>query len=123
MDAPKNATIPKGDTIEDVRKAAAEIQEHLNEPTCKHPERLSWLYNNYGMVPAVRQIISRDYDRRAVHSGFGHPNCTCFRAPPCNSCVEDTVWDPEGDPDVEAIYYENGEEIGRKMRKSKTKSP
>lgn len=34
-----------------------------------------------------KYLRDKEYDARAMHPGFGAPDCTCHIAPPCNQCI------------------------------------
>ncbi len=76
---------------QEIINAGKEIQKILDtgrEIGDKNADRLSALGKKYGQIPAIKQIFKDDYDRKAVHSGFGAPNCSCFINPPCQNCVD-----------------------------------
>ena len=61
-----------------------------NELTDEEMDRLEYIRTKYGNHPMFVQESHNNYDRRAVHSGFGSPDCSCHINPPCQSCVDFT---------------------------------
>lgn len=74
----------------EIIEAAAEIEGLLVPRECQNPERLNELVDKFGHISAIDKILKDDYDRKAVHSGFGAPNCSCHIMPPCQACIDYT---------------------------------
>lgn len=74
----------------EIMEAATEIEGLLVPRECQNPERLNELVRKFGHIPAIDKILKDDYDRKAIHSGFGAPNCSCHIMPPCQACVDYT---------------------------------
>lgn len=73
-------------------RAASVIKSLLNKKNLSKKEivKLEKLRSVYGEILPIKKIFNDNYDDRAIHSGFGSPDCTCFKNPPCQSCVDYT---------------------------------
>lgn len=79
----------------EIIEAAKEIKGLLVPRECQNPERLSELVDKFGRIGPIEKMLKDDYDRKAVHSGFGAPNCSCHISPPCDRCIEFTSEFPD----------------------------
>ncbi len=77
-------------TKQQIVAAAVEIKGLLIPRECENPDRLYELVKKFGHIPAIDKLLKDDYDRKAVHSGFGAPDCGCHIAPPCQACIDYT---------------------------------
>ena len=109
-------------TKQDIVDAGKEIQKILDSgrtPRDKDADRLAELGKKYDHIPAIKQLFKDDYDRKAVHSGFGAPDCSCFINPPCQNCVDWTNFCKEREIAVSdnhepgCLIIEHDCEIGR----------
>lgn len=76
--------------IQEIRNAAIEIEDLLRPKECPNPTRLQQLHDRYGHIKPIKDLFSKDYDRRVTNPGFGAPHCSCHIAPPCQNCVDFT---------------------------------
>lgn len=77
-------------TKQDIINAAKELKELLKPKEYGNPERIEEIKKVLGEMPAIKQMFSDDYDRRAMHPGHGAPDCYCHLYPPCQNCVDFT---------------------------------
>lgn len=82
-------------TFEQITDAATEIRDLLRPKECENVERLQYLSDKFGHIPVIKDLFSKDYDRRVSNPGFGAPNCSCHIMPPCQACVDYSNAHPE----------------------------
>lgn len=79
---------------------ADEIKELLRPKSCTNPQRLQELHDDYSHIPVIKDLFSKDYDRRVTNPGWGSKNCSCHISPPCQSCVDVTNGMSEEELDI-----------------------
>lgn len=79
-------------TKQDIINASKEIKSILfyKNPTEEQIDKLSILLKKFGHIPAIDKIMKENYDNRALHPGFGAPDCYCHIMPPCDNCIRFT---------------------------------
>lgn len=72
------------------RDSLVEYKSLLNKNDLNDTEikRVEYLSKKYGNTVEYKNVKNDNYDRRAMHPGFGSPDCNCHISPPCQSCVD-----------------------------------
>lgn len=72
-----------------------------NSHTDAELKELDYIKSKFGEHPTFKKAADDNYDRRAMHTGFGSPDCSCHISPPCQSCVDWTNYCDERQHAVE----------------------
>ena len=89
--------MPADSSIQTITEHKLEGQENLsrwktllakNEHTAEEIKELEYISKRFGKHPLFKKASSTNYDARAMHSGFGAPDCYCHINPPCQACVD-----------------------------------
>lgn len=79
-------------TKQDIINASEEIKKltFYRNPSDKNITRLYEIQKEFGHIPAIKKLFEDDYDKKAIHAGFGAPDCYCHIMPPCDNCIRFT---------------------------------
>ena len=59
-----------------------------NDKSDSDIKELEYITKKFGNHPLFVNAGKDNYDRRAMHPGFGSPDCNCHVSPPCQNCID-----------------------------------